>query len=732
MPPTNRASSTRAILAACAILTLLCATAALLAIPQKANALLTDGLVGHWTFNGADVTANHVLDKSGQGNHGGFFGGATSSAKVQGKLGQALNFDGTNDLVNVGSGASLDNIATITISAWIKPNANSDGGDIFDKVSSGLAQADGPDLWIDPSGGNRLYFTQGFYDGLFNTGVWYADNVISLGEWQHVAVVYSSQSDANDPVFYVNGIPKPTIEDQAPSGDQRDDSAWEAVIGAYGASDTNGLFDGLIDDIRVYNRALTAAEIKQLYNLGKALQKPPNNLGLVGYWSFNEGTGTRATDFSGNGRTGTLQNQAGWVSGKRGKALRFDGDGDYVTMGDVNAFDGLAAITVSAWVKSTNGVNDFPSFAGKSSCGAGENGPFLLFLASDSGSGPATFAITASGGDLGADGTTDVDDGNWHFIVGRYDGSLVSVWVDGTKEGENSASGALVSTGNAFEIGGNCNSNWKYYNGIIDEVRIYSRALGPTEIAALAGSGSNRGSGGAVQVGASSVDLHRGSSLTNGLAGHWTFDGPDITTTVTDRSGSGNHGGFLGGATSSAKSQGKLGQALSFDGTDDYVSVGNTSSLNLTTSGTVAAWVKRSSMDISASPVILSKFDWQGDINGYILAYNGIGEYRLGLGTGVANQMINFSGVLLDAWQFVAFTWDGSFIRKYIEGNEVGSPTAQTLTPDASSQVFLIGKDDFGSSHLHGSVDDVRIYNRALTAAEIKQLYKLGQTVLQQ
>src|SRR3989344_4561342 len=68
---------------------------------------LNSGLVGYWTFDGADVT-DKVYDKSGQGNHGYFYGGATTTAKVKGKIGQALKFDGVDDRVNAGNISAWD------------------------------------------------------------------------------------------------------------------------------------------------------------------------------------------------------------------------------------------------------------------------------------------------------------------------------------------------------------------------------------------------------------------------------------------------------------------------------------------------------------------------------------------------------------------------------------------------------------------------------------------------
>ena len=130
---------------------------------------------------------------------------------------------------------------------------------------------------------------------------------------------------------------------------------------------------------------------------------------------------------------------------------------------------------------------------------------------------------------------------------------------DGAQPATVDGGAHLFSVGNYYD----CGDGFRV-DGAIDEVRVYNRALSATEIAKLYGSG-------AVKVGASSVALQQGSTLANGLVGHWTFDSPDTRTTITDRSGQGNNGYFIGGATSSAKTNGKLGQALRFDGVDDFV-----------------------------------------------------------------------------------------------------------------------------------------------------------------
>lgn len=86
------------------------------------------------------------------------------------------------------------------------------------------------------------------------------------------------------------------------------------------------------------------------------IQLQPNNIGLVGYWSFNEGTSTIAHDYSGHGNNGTLEGSTlpQWVPGKFGDALSFDGSTSYVDLGNNSAIKVPLPITVSAWVKLSN------------------------------------------------------------------------------------------------------------------------------------------------------------------------------------------------------------------------------------------------------------------------------------------------------------------------------------------------------------------------------------------
>jgi hypothetical protein len=452
----------------------------------------------------------------------------------------------------------------------------------------------------------------------------------------------------------------------------------------------------------------------------------------VGYWSFNEGVGTVATDFSGNGNTGALVSGPPWVNGKRSKAVDLFA-ADYITMGDVNAADGLTRITVSAWVKSrAAGSNSSEAHVvDKSNCtGGGGDGPFELWT-------PGTFAeftvYTAGAGNSSGMSTTNIDDGQWHFWTGTYDGTNVAIWIDGVQENLlNIGSVTLTDTGNILNVGGFCNGSFSTWLGTVDEVRIYNRALGQSEIARLYQSG-------AVKLGASSVDLQAGSSLEKGLVGHWTFDGPDITASaILDRSGQGNNAGFHGGSTSTAKVIGKLGQAMNFNGTSNY---GATSRV-VQDDFTLSAWVKKGasltnnddcSIDMWYCGFGVVDADVDGAADDFGLAIKGD---KAIFGTGNPDTSVLSTAPLNNTdWYHLVATRVRSTgaITLYVNGAQVDTDTAGTQSLTAPTTVYFGAiKPLVYQTFFNGKIDDVRVYNRALGATEIRQLYNLGRVVIQQ
>jgi len=230
------------------------------------DSLQADGLVAWWPFAppGGDI----LFDLSGRGNHGTLTNMAPESDWVANELfgGLALDFNGVDAVVSIASPIAIDNIFAGgggTITAWIKPRTIGESfGRIIDRASTELS-ADGYSFLTQTPANPRIRFTRGWTGGIAG---WNAPtDSITLNVWQHVAVTYDEGSTANDPAMYVNAISQSISEtDGVPSGSPESDAAEDLTIGNYTA--TTRTFDGLIDDVRLYDRILTSQEIKLVFN----------------------------------------------------------------------------------------------------------------------------------------------------------------------------------------------------------------------------------------------------------------------------------------------------------------------------------------------------------------------------------------------------------------------------------------------------------------------------------
>ena len=209
---------------------------------------ISNGLVGYWSFNGPDMESATAFDRSGQGNDGTI----TGASIINGKVGQALNFDGTDDTVITASfRASLNITGPITISVWIYPHSLTPLGYIGFVQKTNFSSS-----YYLGTGNNKTDIS--FYYGGTQVALT-ASNVLKLNQWQHVAVSYSSTGTD----IYWNGtsaIHSDTIA--TPAGNN-----GSLEIGY--RDDTSRWFDGIIDEVRIYNRALSADEVLRLYNLGR-------------------------------------------------------------------------------------------------------------------------------------------------------------------------------------------------------------------------------------------------------------------------------------------------------------------------------------------------------------------------------------------------------------------------------------------------------------------------------
>ena len=380
------------------------------------------GPVGYWGFDeGYGTTANDV---SGQGNNG-TISGAVWKPESECKVEKCLWFDGSDDFVNAGNNESLKLSSGGTIGAWVKINQLSSG---YDNVI--IMKGDGAS-WPN------LHYTLIEIDGTDQIGLSVSDGTSSLNlsgprtpaleenTWYHIVATW----DSSDKKIYLNG----ELQDTVSSSIMPKDTMTSCQVDIGRAYLNSYYFNGLIDEVMIYPYARTADQIKQDYNAGLSGAKSISGTavsvgsssdswmtdGLVGHWKMDE-TASPASDFSGNGGSGTWGNNATSDVGKFGNGVSLDGIDDYVEVADsgTNPLDLVSEFSFSAWVYYT-----------------AANG--MIFNKESSyewmidGNGDVEWAINTAGTWEWHDTNVNVSASTWTHLVLTYDGTNVRVYKDG-------------------------------------------------------------------------------------------------------------------------------------------------------------------------------------------------------------------------------------------------------------------------------------------------------------
>jgi hypothetical protein len=208
----------------------------------------------------------------------------------------------------------------------------------------------------------------------------------------------------------------------------------------------------------------------------------PYSVDLVAQWHLDEcswnGTAGEVKDSGDDALDGTAQNGADTIgSGKVCKAGKFDGSDDYVSVPDDSKLQLTAPLTLALWVKVNANASDWVRLAGKGSSTFRNYG---LWLATN---GTILFQLYSAGGNGDAQTTVTVNDGNWHHVVGAYDGSTMKVYIDKTERASTSYSQTPYISADPFTMG--YAGFHAYLNGYVDEVALFSRALSESDITAM-------------------------------------------------------------------------------------------------------------------------------------------------------------------------------------------------------------------------------------------------------
>src|SRR5215510_13770156 len=221
-------------------------------------------------------------------------------------------------------------------------------------------------------------------------------------------------------------------------------------------------------------RWVLAAVISSLCPWSALAQTP----GLVAAYGFNEGTGNTVADISGNNNTGTLGSGVSWTTqGKFGNALVFNG-GSFVTVPNAPSLNLTSGMTLEAWVFPTVNATNWSTALMREQA---SDLVYTLYAGSPANRPNVYFnTTTTASGERGIAGPSALALNTWSHLAATYNGSTLSLYVNGALVASQAFSGAIVTSTGALRIGGN--GVWgEYFQGRIDEVRIYNRALSATE-----------------------------------------------------------------------------------------------------------------------------------------------------------------------------------------------------------------------------------------------------------
>jgi Protein kinase domain/Concanavalin A-like lectin/glucanases superfamily len=459
-----------------------------------------DGLVGWWRAE------NNGEDSAGT-NHGRLYGVDFD----EGKVGRAFNMFPPSHRVYIADSDDFKLTNSLTIEGWIflrtfMPQA---GAYIFVRGDS-RSGLDPFALDINPAG--QLDFNlAGSRTNYVNLRV-----PFPLREWKHVAATL--EGTTGEMRIYIDGaVVARTNTAVRPLRDL--DPAFDPSIGIgnVGPLNWNFPFDGMIDEITLYSRALSPAEIQRIYRAGSAGKKlstpahPPPPLvetksapksgvpapsGLIGWWP-GEGD---ARDLAGTNH-GILRNGVSFAPGRVGKAFRFNGTNSFVEIPRAPCFDVSNQVTIEFWMKADT---DNPMIT----CCQGlvTSDFYLVEISSTEEPIGVDFCIanrygTSTNTCDANRGAAVISSGEWHHIAGTYDGTQLQLYVDGAPwRKPTPCTGAIppMLADSFISIGSEdgrklcpyCIESRYFKGGLIDEVSIYNRALTASEITAIYHAGS--------------------------------------------------------------------------------------------------------------------------------------------------------------------------------------------------------------------------------------------------
>jgi len=611
-----------------------------------------------------------TYDYSGLGNNGTI---TNATWNTSGKFGSALQFDGSNDYVNAGNDTSLNITNAITIETWVYPFDYN--GDRYFMSKGDWSDAWGLEVYGDAPNGKGFFFIFSCTGGAVQAYK-YGD-IMDINKWYHLVATYDT---TNGLKAYVNG----TLEASASANGGIKSTNKALFIGA-----RNGLynfFNGIIDEVAIYNRSLSADEILEHYkrgilNMTFQVRSDNDNSSWMNYIGPDNTSSSYFTNVTLANLSLTNLSNARYFQYK----AYFETNNTAYTPELWNVSAGYELVEPTVTLNSPNGTYHNTSTI-TFNCSAVGNGNLVNISLYTNTTG--TWQLNMTNNVTGTSNSTNftvngIPDGShaWNCLV--YNDVPLSAFASANYTFTVDTTFPQINFTSPTEASGNyINKNYTYVNVSVS-------------------------------------DANNVSSFINwnySLVGYWNFnDG-----TANDNS-TYNNDGTISGATSAT---GKFGNALGFDGSNDYVNCGTGASLNIATQVTIEAWL------------YLTGGGWMGVVSkgestsikdqNYVL-FLGSTTPHLGFGDGTNYREFTGTAIATGWHHIVAVIASSTDMRIYVDGIQQSGTyagTATTLTPNTKK--CLIGADSTTAEFFNSIIDEVRIWNRALSAEEINASYNTG------
>ncbi|MFC1756462.1 LamG domain-containing protein, partial [Patescibacteria group bacterium] len=437
--------------------------------------------------------------------------------------------------------------------------------------------------------------------------------------------------------------------------------------------------------------------------------------GLVGYWTFdgnhmdwNQST-AEARDQAGNNNGDVIG--ASPTTGKINQALSFNGSSDNVKLGDIDV-DG--AMTISAWIKTD------PTYSGTNQIFAKNYTTYQLYISATTNK----FNMqTNSGTGCNSSSIGTITPGEWHHITVTWSTNTGSTYyIDGNfdKVVGGSCANEITDSDLVTRIGSHTWGTSNYFMGQIDEVRLYNQELSANEVVELYNQGQVK------------INASQETKLTDGLILYQSFDGNHMdwsqsTAEARDQSGT-NHGNVVGPIAAT----GKIGQAIEFDGSNDYVDFGN--SFNVIDNNTISFWLKVRNLPVGGS-YPYGTIIGDGSYNWHFQILGPTGNIGLRKWGSPFQAMTSTATLDLNRWYYITLTLTSNPSTSFDSGNRNAKIYIDGILDkeQAFRTPFSTGGNTRMSYRVQGDitwidgyVDELRIYDRAISADEVWQLYRQG------